>query len=1007
MASFYGNMKNNSRASFIFDKIYPSRAAMEAALNATDSDGTFIGDGIFINRYVLIDYHYALADTDTLVSQNNIDEFYQIVDKNNLNESDFYRYFIRTEANGEIKYVHPTGAFSPLTEYYEKKVFIDRYKPDNKIVSEEAYVENMDSDNQSITNLSPFINSLVETDIYYAHKKADWEAYRANYDCTVWMKIYIDGKERYIMVAELNAEAPVLEIIDDAPDCYNGSAHFDARASTDLNYLYYIPRNWNIVMNQYNPNYTIFYNNDNNNEYYYYERNKSKNALWYEQYIPTTDTTVQYSKDYYSVTHTEVTGLNVGETIKNLHYYEKDNDNYVATLDQMVQPNKTYYIRSVNRLSLRPGTDISTAGYYEENNRNKTYDDDVEYPYFNRRGFDKRVSVHVNDIGQGMYINKVASTQTYPQHRFVHAGALTKDTFLPNRYYTYNGDKLRITNLDTYKFSLDVAYYIGKTSNPTSFKYISLSLDKNGNYRPTNALQFDESYYYDKDLEHVDWFVKSTEWQQNTAYYELTWATKDGTEAGEKIVDHDNDTYRVDMYFPEFGNAVADIYDTIYGAPVIQDMSNANGDQYNNFIGYCSAEQWASYTQDENGDYWAGNRVFNLTDEQFNELSPEFYPGLYDIPVYLKAGSNVRLYNDERMRSTLAPPYDNLNNGEDISVGWALTLLKRYLSELRYLSYGANGTTSGQGIGLQSDWTLNDDEAFGYIYHRPNIIVNFTLTSDTEAIPDKDYYIESVKNGEVIYTKVENLAPNTPIANAGYYELPRQYLNDIERNKDIYTQCTDEDIYDAEVQYFILENSRYVPAYWTDQSNSLNEVEITNDNEPGVENGLVSYQNEYIITKSNDVIVNRKYGCLVGSSADSIALCYNGKAIQHFYIEVNSEDNSTNAILIDDIQDIKDKNRYQILDFLNNIAPNIYNTDYDDYGIWIYRDSEIWPENSNLEDFCYARIESQKDRIDLTSTIFNNHKTYFYIKNTSPMEKEDYEIHNIWNSVLRLVVQEP
>ena len=31
MASFYGNMKNNSRASFIFDKIYPTRKAMEDA----------------------------------------------------------------------------------------------------------------------------------------------------------------------------------------------------------------------------------------------------------------------------------------------------------------------------------------------------------------------------------------------------------------------------------------------------------------------------------------------------------------------------------------------------------------------------------------------------------------------------------------------------------------------------------------------------------------------------------------------------------------------------------------------------------------------------------------------------------------------------------------------------------------------------------------------------------------------------------------------------------------
>jgi hypothetical protein len=36
----------------------------------------------------------------------------------------------------------------------------------------------------------------------------------------------------------------------------------------------------------------------------------------------------------------------------------------------------------------------------------------------------------------------------------------------------------------------------------------------------------------------------------------------------------------------------------------------------------------------------------------------------------------------------LTPPYDNLEGENDISLGWSLTLLKRYLSELRQLAYG-------------------------------------------------------------------------------------------------------------------------------------------------------------------------------------------------------------------------------------------------------------------------------------------------------------------------------
>ena len=49
-SSFYGNMKNNSRSSFIIDKIYPSRAAMEAALKNQDpiNPNKIVGDGIFL-----------------------------------------------------------------------------------------------------------------------------------------------------------------------------------------------------------------------------------------------------------------------------------------------------------------------------------------------------------------------------------------------------------------------------------------------------------------------------------------------------------------------------------------------------------------------------------------------------------------------------------------------------------------------------------------------------------------------------------------------------------------------------------------------------------------------------------------------------------------------------------------------------------------------------------------------------------------------------------------------
>ena len=826
MASFYGNMKNNSRASFIFDKIYPTRTAMEEALVAKDSEGTVIGDGIFINRYVLIDYHYALADG--VINPNKIDEYYTKVDNSIVTIENFRIYYLRNVENNNISYTHPL-TFSNNADYYQKKVFIDRFKPDDQISNDE---------------LQDSTSSLIETDLYYQHKLKDWENYRASYDSTVWMKIYADNKERYIMVAELDAKAPILEFINDAPSCYNGSGHFDMRASTDLNYIYYLPKNWDMVLNKYSPDQVY---NENTNDYWYYQQDKNSNELWFENYILTEDSIAQANKDYFEITYTQVDPAPIGKFISNLHYYELIDNKYIMTSDLIGEENKIYY--KMNQPILITGLIVgqdSVQGKYELNNQEKTFDDQVRYPYFNTEGFNKRVSTHVSEKGQGVYFNKVTSLQTYPQHVFKHAGGLTINTYLPNKYFTYIGPKAIVPdNYDDY--NRDYAYYISDQNNPETYEFIQLVILDNGKYFPGKPLAAGQAYYYDQDLSNENYFIKSTKWEKNTAYYEITWAVDD---EGNKLVKRDDDTYRLDIYLPELGNTVADIYDIIYGSPkIVEDKT----DGFNNLIGYCSQQQWQTYNcigycsleekqsytasnngdygiaandrfnltetqlnnlrdepepiytkvnndivsgdnywkyynkvvingvdtyklatrapnnpddeyyeksgwiipvylMDGNGDYWAANRIFNLTDEQFNELSPEIYPGLYDIPVYLKEGSNVRPYNNERLKATLAPPYDNLENEDDISFGWSLTLLKRYLSELRYL---ANGKTNDEehGIGLQSDWILDDEDSFGYIYHRPNLITNYTPTTDLYALPNKIYYKESImeQKGEVTY----------------------------------------------------------------------------------------------------------------------------------------------------------------------------------------------------------------------------------------------------------------
>ena len=892
MASFYGNMKNNSRASFIFDRVYPSRVAMEEMLNRKNDEGKSIGDGIFINRYVLVDYHYALMDD--VDSQDNIDEYYIEVEKGVVNPQNVSAHYTKsTDSNGKSVYTRATTyTENSSTKYYQRKVFIDRFRPDMQISNEEIQAET---------------SELLENDLYYAHRYTDWEKYRADYDCTVWMKIYADNKERYIMVAELDAKAPILEFIDDAPSCIDGTGHFDVRISTDLNYVYFIPRNWDMVLNKYNPNDPVS-RSETDNTYWYYQDDKDPNDLWYEDYIYTTDTVAQQGKSYYTINFRQLEypdEIKVGQSIKNMHcyipkyvvksglqpsdnvssYYEYINGKYVRTTDTNAQ-GKTYYeliigqymaadedtalagvnyyiIDSVQRVSgVQVGT-TNVTGKYELNIQKKTFNSQVEYPYFNTAGFDPKVSTHVSEKGQGVFIKKVPSTQQYPVHKFVHAGILTKNTWLPNRYYTYSGNKVEYT---ASTFNRDHAYYIGPSTidQNSAFILTPLIVNDEGQYQLAAAPGSNQKIYYDQDLNNLDNFKKATSWQNNTAYYEITTAlNSDGT----KKYAREDDTYRVDIYLPELGNTVADIYDVIYGAPKVQEDKN---DGYNNLIGYCSQEQWESYnligyttsdqkdsftkyndgrdifgcavndkfaltdqqeatireqtekvydiigycsteqldsyTQsdngafksilksrfdlttaqqeelsptkneetgqvypvyrvsstydvpvfllDGNGAYWSANKIFDLSQDEYNALSPEIYPGLYDIPVYAATGSNIRPYNEDKLKSTLAPPYDNLEGEDDISIGWSLTLLKRYISELRELAHGSG--EDGHGIGLQSDWTLDDEEAFGYIYHRPNIIVNYTPTNDQQARPNKSYFKEYVEDGEVKYESLSN-----------------------------------------------------------------------------------------------------------------------------------------------------------------------------------------------------------------------------------------------------------
>lgn len=187
---FYGNITDTSKTTFSFDLIYPFRKDMDNKANE---------DGVFLGRYVLVDYDeppikaYAKKNNDGTIEGfyntanfasgsklvGKTDYIYEdLHEKDSTNFSKFYKYF--------------QGAFTPLQ------------------AGESTY------------------HKYFETDV---------NEYGRGFDSTVWVKRYDTktNKYKYAMIAELNAVVPTLHMIVSEPNTVPTTPYFD-RDTTNIDY---------------------------------------------------------------------------------------------------------------------------------------------------------------------------------------------------------------------------------------------------------------------------------------------------------------------------------------------------------------------------------------------------------------------------------------------------------------------------------------------------------------------------------------------------------------------------------------------------------------------------------------------------------------------------------------------------------------------------------------------------------------------------------------------------
>lgn len=233
---FYGNMTNTAHTQFQFDRIYPNRSAMDASI-ATD--------GIYIGRYVLVEYDqdgnkylknaYAVTAGSNLVFYTDVNlenriQFnkYVAVSDDVVTSENFKNYYVKVG-----KFHNPAHDYDINLQYYElqtgdahygaeeDEIFVGRsvnglytgkyYKCTGEDSSHFATFIELEDETESnfLTNYTVDVSQYGMRNVKGAYSRA--------WDSTVWQKVYSEGENKYIMIAELNSGAPAVSVSFDRP----------------------------------------------------------------------------------------------------------------------------------------------------------------------------------------------------------------------------------------------------------------------------------------------------------------------------------------------------------------------------------------------------------------------------------------------------------------------------------------------------------------------------------------------------------------------------------------------------------------------------------------------------------------------------------------------------------------------------------------------------------------------------------------------------------------------
>ena len=406
MNNFYANLPNTSRNQFQFDKVYPNRMTMDTSAQT---------DEVFVGRYVLVEYDTKITQSFRIRAYRNDEDFqtthYLYTSSSNFSSNTIVRYTSSTDL-----FIDPTRPYN-ISQGIYKGIIVYVIEEDQSLTFYQCSGrQGQYALFQPIGYDSNYIYNFLQDKNYAANSNLD---FGKGWDSTVWLKVFVEGQSKYIMIAELNVSLPLLNLSIDAPSISPVPPHFDEHSNNQ----YY-------TLHQQSP--------------WGFRIKSARNDIT----GPVLDKNGEFLSQTISLRSAYQDGLNYPSDAKTVWYKQEYNQN----TDDI---SKQYFV--LPNINSQDGTWINENDSISTELLEKAKEGIPAAVYFNKDGFQFDKIVKSEDLFTSRRLNKfsyVSSEQEWPERKVVDTIQFIPTGLSGHTYYSHNNNYSLNPDIDTYELSV-------------------------------------------------------------------------------------------------------------------------------------------------------------------------------------------------------------------------------------------------------------------------------------------------------------------------------------------------------------------------------------------------------------------------------------------------------------------------------------------------------------------------------------------------------------------------